>query len=260
MPLNLYRRHFRKAGKCVGGHAPDSRTYEPEELRRSHKGCICPIYADGTLNRRFRRKNTGKHAWEEAKAVAEHWEQNGCWDQQELQRPQPEPVSALPVVEAPNAVSIEQAIAAFVGEHAASSSPNTVKKYGMVLKKLSAYSASRGYFWIEQLRPIDLREFRQSWTVAVWPDDLEVDLPGCGQGFHPYGMADVWQVAGWVAEEALSVLKGRATPSEVISMIRAREFFKGVFPGITFNRKVPQSADAQLVIKRRPLREVTDGN
>jgi len=96
---------------------------EPEELRRSHRSCICPIYADGTLNRRFKRKNTGKHAWKEAKAVTEQWAQAGCWDQHELAQRQPESVVSPSIMQDANAVTIAQAISAFLAEHAASSRP-----------------------------------------------------------------------------------------------------------------------------------------
>jgi len=34
VPLNLYRRHSRQAKNCLGSHAPDSRSYEAEELRK----------------------------------------------------------------------------------------------------------------------------------------------------------------------------------------------------------------------------------
>jgi hypothetical protein len=33
-------------------------------------------------------------------------------------------------------------------------------------------------------------------NVAVWPDGVKVDLPGCSEGFHPYGMADSARAAG----------------------------------------------------------------
>lgn len=128
MPLNLDRRHYRKAGKCVGGHSPDAHTYEPEELRRSHKRCICPIYVDGTLNHRSRSTNTGKNAWE----------QSGSWDQQDLPQPQPVPAASPAVATDTDGVGIEQALAAVLAEHVAASSPNTVKKYRMILKKLSS--------------------------------------------------------------------------------------------------------------------------
>src|ERR1700722_7930979 len=80
MPLNLYRRHLRIEGKCVGGHPADSRNYEPEELRRGWKKCHCPIYADGTLGGSFRRRNTKKTSWPEAKAVVSDWESAGTWE------------------------------------------------------------------------------------------------------------------------------------------------------------------------------------
>src|ERR1700719_4157212 len=82
MALNLYRRHYRIKGKCVGDHAADSRNYEPEELRRGWKKCHCPIYADGTLGGTFKRKNTKKTTWLEAKAVVAEWESAGSWDRQ----------------------------------------------------------------------------------------------------------------------------------------------------------------------------------
>jgi hypothetical protein len=89
MPLNLYRRHYRAPGKCVGGHPPDSRSYEPEELRRNWKKCYCPIYADGTLGGKFKRRNTKKASWPEAKAVAAEWEARGSWDETETPAPAP---------------------------------------------------------------------------------------------------------------------------------------------------------------------------
>jgi hypothetical protein len=97
-------------------------------------------------------------------------------------------------------------------------------------------------------------------NIAQWPDNIAVELPGCGQGFHPYGMADVWQVAGWIAENAVSMLKGQGARSEVISMVRARKYFEAVAPGVTFNREPQLSGDTQLVIERRPLCEALNGS
>ena len=81
MSLNLYRRHFRIPGKCVAGHDADSHNYEPEELRRGWKKCHCPIYADGTLAGVFKRRNTKKAIWPDAKAIVAAWEQVGVWDE-----------------------------------------------------------------------------------------------------------------------------------------------------------------------------------
>jgi hypothetical protein len=71
MALNLYRRH---GSHCLGGRALHHRTYEADELRRGWKKCACPIYASGTLNGRFNRKNTGRADWTSAKTIAAEWE------------------------------------------------------------------------------------------------------------------------------------------------------------------------------------------
>src|ERR1700731_2684832 len=80
MALNLYRRHYRIAGKCLANHLPDSRSYEPDELRRGWRKCHCPIYACGTLGGTFKRRNTEHWSWDEAKAVASVWESFESWD------------------------------------------------------------------------------------------------------------------------------------------------------------------------------------
>ncbi len=47
----------------LGGRALHEMTYEADELRRTWKQCSCPIYASGTLNGQFKRKNTERTAW-----------------------------------------------------------------------------------------------------------------------------------------------------------------------------------------------------
>lgn len=67
MTLNLYRRH---GSRCSGGRSLHQMTYETDELRRTWKKCHCPIYASGTLNGWFKRKNTECASWPEAKALS----------------------------------------------------------------------------------------------------------------------------------------------------------------------------------------------
>jgi hypothetical protein len=97
MPLNLYRRHLRIAGKCIGGHEPDSRNYEPEELRRGWRKCHCPIYICGTLKARFKRQNSHQTKWEDAKAFAAILEAADSWDGK---KPVIVPTTAAPVADA----------------------------------------------------------------------------------------------------------------------------------------------------------------
>jgi hypothetical protein len=70
MALNIYRRH---GSHCPGGRALHEMTYQADELRRNWKKCFCPIYASGTLSGQFKRKNTERTDWAEAKAIVLDW-------------------------------------------------------------------------------------------------------------------------------------------------------------------------------------------
>jgi len=164
MALNLYRRH---GSNCHGGRALHDMTYEADELRRTWKKCSCPIYASGTLSRSFKRKNTEQTSWHEAKAVAADWETAGRWQSDTPPPPRSLPQPSLetnPLTS--EGATIERAVTAFLAEHAESSAPNTRKMYGIIMKKLQAHSAEKGYVMIDQWGPIDVREFRQSWNVS----------------------------------------------------------------------------------------------
>ena len=164
MPLNLYRRHSRTRGNCLAGFEPEFRSYESDELRRGWKKCHCPIYADGTLAGKFKRQNTKKISWPEAKAVASAWEVAGRWTDDPGA---PAPSSPVPAP-APESrqTTIERAVGAFLAQHEESSALNTQKKYAIIMKKLRAHSAEKGYVMIDQWGPIDVREFRSSWQVS----------------------------------------------------------------------------------------------
>src|ERR1700733_12944775 len=72
----VYRRHRRD---CKVGHLEDSRSGEFDERRKGWKRCDCPIFASGTINRRFRRQSTGTWEWEAAKGIAGQWQAAGAW-------------------------------------------------------------------------------------------------------------------------------------------------------------------------------------
>lgn len=96
-------------------------------------------------------------------------------------------------------------------------------------------------------------------NVAIWPDDVQVDLPGCGQGFHPYGVADAWGAAGMVSERILKVLNGEQVSSGVCSMIRHESYFKSKSPSAIFNRPPPVPVGVNSIVEYRPLTEVLQG-
>jgi integrase len=160
MALTLYRRHRKE---CEGGHAEDSRSGEFEEGRRGWKKCGCLIHASGTLGGKFSRKQTGRTKWDEAKAVAAVWETDKSWNGPA--RPEPDPI-----LDDSNATSgritIEHAVQAFTAELQEHAAPNTRKNYRLLLGKLKAFSDHRGFVMLDQWGPIDVREFRSSWSVS----------------------------------------------------------------------------------------------
>ena len=156
MAVKLYRRHRKE---CEGGHPEDSRSGEYEESRRGWKRCACLIHASGTINGKFNRKQTGKKSWEEAKAVAALWERTN-WDG-EISVSEP----ATPR-EPPAKTSIEKAVAAYLAECAEILAPNTQRQNKAILTRLNAFSEVRGYVFVEQWTPMDVREFRAFWGVT----------------------------------------------------------------------------------------------
>ncbi|MBZ5729167.1 MAG: hypothetical protein LAP87_29850 [Acidobacteriia bacterium] len=63
-------------------------------------------------------------------------------------------------------ITIERAIKAFTAEFQEHAATNTQKKYRLLLGKLKAFVDSRGYVMLDQWGPIDVREFRASWSVS----------------------------------------------------------------------------------------------
>ena len=141
-------------------------SYETDELRRSWKKCHCAIYVSGTLNRRFKRKNTERTSWDEARDVACAWEEAGSWDGPV--KADPPAISALD--SAPPAseqrITVERAIESFKSDIQEHTAPSTQKKYGLLLAKLKAFSDNRGFILLDQWGPSDVREFRSSWSVS----------------------------------------------------------------------------------------------
>jgi hypothetical protein len=137
-------------------------TYESDEIRRSWKRCLRPIYASGTIDRRFRRRNTERADWDEAKAVVRAWEEAAFWDGVAKV---PVPPAPVPPAADASRITIDRAIEAFTAEyreHAA----NTQKNYPLLLAKLKEFADHRGFVMLDRWGPIDIREFRSSWPVS----------------------------------------------------------------------------------------------
>jgi hypothetical protein len=110
--------------------APATENFRSGEFEEGWKGwkrCACSIHASGTLGNKFRRRDTGKTVWSEAKAFAAALEAAGTWDTTVASpAPAPEP----PKAETSNAMTIQIATDAYLanraGRHIANS---TLRKY-----------------------------------------------------------------------------------------------------------------------------------
>ncbi|MBS1856109.1 MAG: tyrosine-type recombinase/integrase [Acidobacteria bacterium] len=158
MPLHLYRRHFRQKARCAGGHAPDSQSYESDELRPKWRKCGCPIYASGTLNGNPKfRKNTGRVTWEEARFVVAAWERGE-------DTPSPASPPHAPS-DGKERTTIDRAIELYLNNRRSRGvRPNTVKKYTGFTNQLKAWTDKKGYVYLDQFTVLNGDEFYESWT------------------------------------------------------------------------------------------------
>lgn len=81
-------------------------------------------------------------------------------------------------------------------------------------------------------------------------DETRVENPACSAGFHPYGAADVTQVAAFVGERVLSALDAPDAPSTVWSWVRAQAFFDALPMAVKTRPIVPQIGGSST---QRPL-------
>jgi integrase len=162
MPINLYRRHRRD---CKAGYPEDSRSGEFDERKKSWKRCDCPIFASGTLARRFRRQSTGAWEWSAAKAAATQWEQTGSWDGRTIPDPAAEPA---PQQALPDRITIIDATEAFTAkcQNRGIALP-TLRKYKTFAKQLRAFAETRGYLMLDQLTVSDMDRFYASWNDGI---------------------------------------------------------------------------------------------
>jgi len=161
MPLALYRRHRLD---CKGHHRHNSRTSEYDERKKNFARCECPIFVSGTLQGTFKRQNTGKWEWDDARPLIPTYERAKSWGA--APAPEPPPPNNAPAVD-PKGTPIEKAVKTYLaefGEHAAFA---TQKKYRLMLNNLKSFSEERGYIMIDQWGPSDIREFRSSWNVSA---------------------------------------------------------------------------------------------
>lgn len=161
MALNLYRRH---RPNCEGGRPYDSRSGEFDERKKTWRKCACPIFASGSLGRRFQRQTTGKWEWDDARAIAAAWEQAGSWNSGVSIPPQASPTT----VARDERVAILDATETFLAKcKNRSIQPATFAKYQTFTKQLKAYADHRGYVFLDQLTVSDMDRFFSSWKDGI---------------------------------------------------------------------------------------------
>jgi integrase len=160
VPLHLYRRHN---AECSQTRPPESISREPQENPRfKWKKCDCSIFASGKLTDGFKRKNTGKSTWEEAKAQATTWEQAGSWAAPSVPLVTPSETGKPD----PQSVTIESEMEMFFAKTTTRHpplEPTTVKKHKTFKKHFLAFCASKGYVTMRQLQPGDMELFYSTW-------------------------------------------------------------------------------------------------
>ncbi len=160
MALKLYRRH---RAECEGGHAEDARSGEFEEGRRGWKKCACIIHISGTLGGKFKRKQTGKSDWDEAKAIVAAWQTVNAWDGALVVLLSPEPKEEAQ----PKRVTIAEAIKVYLSNReAAQIEPATLRKYKTFTGQLTAFADSRGYLMLDQFARADIDIFYSGWKLG----------------------------------------------------------------------------------------------
>lgn len=98
-------------------------------------------------------------------------------------------------------------------------------------------------------------------NAAEWPESTKHEIPACGAGFHPYGVADTWQAAGFAAERILSVLDRVSGDSGIWSWIRSKAYFEALNVGAKPRAIVPaDGSEHDSKTLSRGFREVLNPN
>jgi len=159
MPLALYRRHRRD---CKSGHPEGLRTSEYDERKKGWKRCECPIFTSGTLQRHFKRQNTGQWEWAAAQPIARQWEMAGSWNGSIPASPQPK----APIER--QRAAIREATQDFLAKATNRGlTKSTLKKYGTFTRQMNAYAEQRGYLMLDQLTVSDMDRFYASWKDGI---------------------------------------------------------------------------------------------
>jgi integrase/recombinase XerD len=128
--LKVYRRH--NPAKC-------------SHTEREYRRCTCPLWVDGTLNRKRYHKTLRTRDWARAQKLAQDLEVAG--------KP-PE-----------SSKTIQEASDAFIRDcESRQLREPSIYKYRLLFKQLKAFAEDKGITYIDECDINTLRQFRESWT------------------------------------------------------------------------------------------------
>jgi integrase/recombinase XerD len=118
---------------------------------QSHKytKCACPIWYDWRIGKRRIRKPIGTSDWRVAQELRKHLELEGPT------------ANAAPF-------TIQEATDRFVEDATVSRGLQepTIRKYKLLFRRMNEYFKNKGYVFLRQISPEDLREFRLTWKMS----------------------------------------------------------------------------------------------
>lgn len=129
----------------------------------------CPIYADGTLGGQFKRKNTKKTTWAEAKVVVALWESAGTWEAR-ARAVEASPVAseARPQDTSKRPITIQFATDAYLANRSGRGiAPATLRKYTTFIKQLREFASNKGYVLVDRFAITDMDEFYSLWKDGI---------------------------------------------------------------------------------------------
>lgn len=165
MKLNLYRRH---RGRCEAGKGRGVTSSELDERRKDWgRRCGCEIAMSGVLGGKFSRKTTHASDWENARRVAEAYEQADSWTGKPEVKPAP-PEQTKEETSTPARATIVEACRVYIThQESAGLEPSTLSKHRTLTNRITAFGEGRGYVLIDQFVTGDIDIFWASWKLGA---------------------------------------------------------------------------------------------
>lgn len=175
--LTLYRRHTLACGRAD----------------RYWKRCQCPMWVEGTLDRRYMRKSMHTQSWERAKGIVENWEKTGA------------PAARQDVP------TWDESIEAYLAEcrDDRDLSEKTVLNYAYALGRFRRWADRSNYVNVAE---IDQQALKEYLSIQKWVSSTKLTERRGLRQFFRYCVREKWIIADPTAD--LPVIKLRQAPTQ----------------------------------------------